>query len=338
MSIFDIPFLATTVAIIISWAMFATFCSLLCEAVAQIKAERGRFMKNYLFSQLNDIPNGINWASLVYLHGSIDLLSRDPAKPTNDIPPKLFAETLIEVVGNAHAVQSLLKNLSDAQGKQGLSSLTLKNFKGATQVLNPSDVMIFLNQAINSAELKAGRLADGTVSETEVYKLLVENIETWFQDLMGRLSLWYKKRTRERLFYLGVLVGTIINVDSIQLFSFYEENPTAKSAVIEAYERNEKEFSAMIDTVRIQKDTTVSSSDLKSLNVKLGRFAELSDSLQKAVMLPVGIQYNVYNKTPKGSSEIFYKIIGVLITGLAASFGAPFWFEVLRKIYATKKI
>src|SRR4051812_1873697 len=104
MNIFSITIVSIAISIIISWALFAIFCSILHEVFAQIKAERGRFMKEYLSRQLKDNSNGVNWASMLYLHGAVDLLSRTTNKPTSEISPRVFAESLIDVVGNSHIV------------------------------------------------------------------------------------------------------------------------------------------------------------------------------------------------------------------------------------------
>src|SRR3954470_23905103 len=111
---FSISVISVALAIIVSWAFFAMLCSFVHETIVQVKAERGRFMRKYLFKPLQDLPNGVNWASLLYLHGTIDLLSRDPAKPTNEIQPDVFSKTLIEVVGNAHIVQMELSALQQS--------------------------------------------------------------------------------------------------------------------------------------------------------------------------------------------------------------------------------
>src|SRR5438309_1236748 len=111
---FSISVISVAFAIIISWAFFAMLCSFVHETIVQVKAERGRFMRKYLFKQLQDLPNGVNWASLLYLHGTIDLLSRDPDKPTSEIQPDVFAKTLIEVVGSAHIVQMQLPALQQS--------------------------------------------------------------------------------------------------------------------------------------------------------------------------------------------------------------------------------
>lgn len=70
------------------------------------------------------------------------------------------------------------------------------------------------------------------------------------------------------------------------------------------------------------------------------------DSLQKATILPVGFDSSIVklaignreNKPPEINTFWFWfwKIIGVLISGFAASLGAPFWFDVLKKAYSVK--
>ena len=167
MNLSSIPFLATAIAIIISWALFAIFCSLLHEALTQVVAERGRFMRRYLLKQLQDLPNGINWATLLYLHGSIDLLTRVNNKPTSYIPPELFAKTLVEVVGNSHMVQAQIQELKKQGASRALTSTATKeftdeennyahaglyNFKAAVQLLKSSDLVEFFGQSLRVPE------------------------------------------------------------------------------------------------------------------------------------------------------------------------------------------
>lgn len=345
MNLFSIPIVATAIAIIISWALFAIFCSLLQEAVAQLKAERGRFMKQYLFSQLKDNPNGINWASLLYMHGAIDLLSRTANKPTNDISPRLFAQTLIEVVGNAQLVQMQIPALQKQQAAAGTSVYqqpTLYNFHAATQVLKPSDMVSFFNQAITAATIKAGKDAAGALNESDVYKNLQEHIENWYTEFSERLTLWYKKKTRQRLFMLGALLALIVNVDSIQLFSFYNDNADARNSVISYYQKNgdalSKLASSLNDSNKIKQPAT--DSLLKQAKV----FYNSVDSLKKMANLPIGYQYSILSKWKpvlknwdKDSwAKALWKLLGILMSGFAASVGAPFWFDILKKAYSSK--
>jgi len=154
MDLTQIPLLTTAIAIIIAWALFALFCSYLLEAVAQVVSARGRFLKRYLFKQLNDTFNHINWASLVYKHGTIAMLTRNTRKPTSDVSPELFAKTLIEVVGNTVIAPPVAV----------YNNAILNNFAAATNLMLSSDVMDMFKQSLAEAELKA--TVAGKVDET----------------------------------------------------------------------------------------------------------------------------------------------------------------------------
>jgi hypothetical protein len=292
------------------------------EAIAQIKAERGRFMKYYLHKQLWDEPNGINWASLLYLHGSIDLLSRAPDKPTNDIAPRLFAESLIETVGNVQLVQ-----MSDEAAEIAYNQPALANFCKAIQLLKPSDVMAFLKQSMNSAEMQA--LAQTPGNEGLVYENLVNNIQQWYVEFTQRLTTWYKKKTRQRLFILGALLGLMINIDSVQLFGVYKNTAGARESLINYYEKN----AVALEQLANRKDSGVNITQTKK---QIAGFQQKMDSLNKSIQLPVGIQYSFVLHPQQLWDAWILKLLGVLISGFAASFGAPFWFDVLKRYFSMK--
>ena len=50
------------------------------------------------------------------------------------------------------------------------------------------------------------------------------------------------------------------------------------------------------------------------------------DSLRKTANLPVGFEYSVFHQPVKWFYPLFLKLLGIIISGLAASFGGPFWF------------
>ncbi|WP_031529319.1 hypothetical protein [Dyadobacter crusticola] len=351
----DIPILTTALAIVVSWALFALFCSYILEAMIQIIAERGKFMKDYLYKQLMDNVNGINWADRIYSHGTVDLLSRDAKKPSNEISPKLFAETLIEVVGSSLIVQSQISNLHANGVIVGYQSALLKNFKYATLVLKQSDLVSLFRQAMNYAELKSATGPGGAINEVELHNYLVEYLEKWFGEFTQRLTLWYKKLTRQRLFLLGALVALVINVDSIELFKFYENNPRAAAEVVRFYKEHPDFYDDSISSAQLQ--STIASVPLTKaqtnmLQSRLTALLQLESTpaqtrlkgelrqLIRETKLPIGLQYNLFqDKSNPQQTEGFWrdvliKLMGILISGFAASFGAPFWFDLLKK--ATK--
>src|SRR5258706_3700527 len=335
-----IPIVAIAISVVISWALFAILCSIVHEAFAQIKAERGRFMKEYLSRQLKDNSNGVNWASMLYLHGSVDLLSRAANKPTSEIPSRVFAETLIEVVGSAHVVQS---KAEEVMTNINYKHPSLRNFKAATMVLLPSDVVGFLKQVLNSAEMATSSdiltNSNSSINESQIYATLVQNIETWYDGLMGRLSLWYQKKTKMRLFLLGVLIAILINVDSIQLFNHFNNDPNARAAVINYYEKNVSTLTSYEDKLKANQGKDSVTNTLLLVSRQINEYTGKLDSLRKTANLPIGFEYNIFHPKSRSNSfrSILFKILGLLTSGLAASFGAPFWFDVLKKAYSIKK-
>ena len=286
-------------------------------------------MKNYLLKQLQDLPNGVNWASLLYMHGPVDLLTREDNKPTNTITSRLFAESIIEVVGNAHLVKAKLNSMQDEFKNENNS---LQKFKLAVDVLKKSDVVSFFKQSIANAEMKAMN-ANGTIDESAAYQHLLDNLENWYSQFVDRLTLWYKKKTRVGLFILGALLGLLVNVDSVQLFGFYNQYPSAKDEIINYYQNNAASLTALSKHIDSMNNNLTSSPQFDSLYKLTKNYVQRTDSLTKATALPVGWQYNIFHKQNNNES-VWLKIIGILLSGFAASFGAPFWFELLKKIYS----
>ena len=319
MNIFDIPLLSTAISIVIAWALFSMLCSLVHELISQLKGERGRFMKQYMFAQLRDIPNGLNWGSLIYLQGNIDLLSRAPEKPSSELPPEELAKALISSVENLHVP-------GDADQITTNSLFNVETFAARLDLLKPSDVVRFMKQAASDAVLKCS-VDEPTKRSGLTYAALVENLTKWFETFDKRLSLWYKKKTKERLFILGLLVAFFINVDSVQLFKYFNLNPEARKDVQQFYKNEvQKKQQSMLDSIEMGKiNRDMSTSYIKAL-----------DSVSNAHNMQFGYEYNIlsknFSRTAK-PTDYMIKFLGIVISAFAASMGAPFWFELLKNVY-----
>lgn len=340
MSVHLPPVFYTALSILICWALFAILCSLVNEAIVQLKAERGRFMKAYLEKQLFDRPNGVNWATLLYGHGSIDSLIRSSNKPLDVISPRLFAETLVDSVANAYLVKIHADNGSQSPR---YNQPVMQRFYIATQMLVRSDIVNMLRQALASAELKTGWNGDAANCQT-VYNQLVENIADWYTAMEGRLTIWYKKKTRQRLFILGCVLATLLNADSIQLFEHFNRDEQAREALLAYYRANapspEDPYGAAFRVTTDPSPATGRERPLAAARTKSD--LQLLDSISGSAELPVGpaaLRRSVYaGQSGLDWSAVFWKVIGILISGFAASVGAPYWFQILKKTAGTKPI
>ena len=141
-----------------------------------------------------------------------------------------------------------------------------------------------------------------------------ENIEGWYNDSMERLSGWYKRRSQAVIFAIALAVTLVLNVDSIRIFNTLYSDATVRAAVVAAAER------------AAQQPASAPTGDRSPLT----QIDELQQELQQ-LNLPVGwgdAQLRPDFGTPFSALAA---IVGWLLTALAVTQGAPFWFDMLNK-------
>jgi hypothetical protein len=129
---------------------------------------------------------------------------------------------------------------------------------------------------------------------------------------MERVSGWYKRYTRLVLFVIGIVLVIAVNADTVNVATFLWRDPQLRAAVAN-------------EATSIAK----SPDGLTSTNgqEELAKIEQLK--------LPLGWTANASATDPQGLPGTFpgwlYKVIGLLLTAVALTFGAPFWFDLLKK-------
>lgn len=150
-----------------------------------------------------------------------------------------------------------------------------------------------------------------------------QSIEDWYNVAMDRVSGTYKRRTQYVLFTLGFVAAIAVNADSVAVIERLSTSKTLSAVVAAAAEQYQK--------------NTPGSSPQQTLETTLGTLDKLG--------LPIGWTgpgegnlLLVGNENPLGAGGRLLKIhwLGWLITGLAVSFGAPFWFDVLNRFMTVR--
>jgi len=144
---------------------------------------------------------------------------------------------------------------------------------------------------------------------------VLKNIEDWFDDSMDRISGWYRRQAQWILLITAFVLACAINADTLSLAVNLWQNPELRQEITAAADRYMEE--AKNKVVPEKPD------DLKKA------FNQLQDQLNQVekISLPLGWSETTL---PKGYQWII-KIIGIVITALASSLGAPFWFDLLNK-------
>jgi len=162
------------------------------------------------------------------------------------------------------------------------------------------------------------------VLQNPQFKTDQQRLEAWYEQSMNRVSGWYKRTTQIRVFVLAAGVTLLMNADTLRILDTLWNNPTRSAVLIEdAKVRLQKGRPDAQTQAASPSDNDVIAQQEKQL---LGQVA--------------GWQGDWYKDWPGHTTAGFWCWIwyllknrfgGGLITILAVSLGAPFWFDTLSK-------
>jgi hypothetical protein len=209
-------------------------------------------------------------------------------------------------------INSLFKGTYNAAAAKGLFSkrnlpsyIPSKNF--ALALIDMKNAGVNLPQNIKDA-LKAFE----TVAGQDVAQLQL-HIEEWYNGAMDRVSGWYKRRSQWIVLTLGLAAAIAVNADCIDI---------AKRLSTDSNLRQSVERMA---------ETTVKTNPVNDQRTPLDRIKDDLASLD-GIGLPLG-----WGKQHAAAMEMVkLHWAGWLLTALAISLGAPFWFDMLNKIMVVR--
>jgi hypothetical protein len=189
-----------------------------------------------------------------------------------------------------------------------------------------------------------------------------KSVCSWFNDVMDHASGWYKRNTQRILMVIALVLCTVNNVDTISLVGHLSTDPQMRVAA-------GKEAREFLNTSGPAQNTLppASAADTKSAANPIERALEYKAAADVTTLplwwtktewsnLLYTVKYIESNvdiadaikfpgKSPAGEkgttavyrfspnySWLLAKFTGLLISILAVSMGAPFWFDVLNKL------
>jgi hypothetical protein len=147
-------------------------------------------------------------------------------------------------------------------------------------------------------------------------------IEGWFNDAMDRVSGWYKRRTQLWTIILATLLTVVANADTTHIAQRLWTDPVLRSAVVEeAKVRAQKPGPTISVEYEDEDDPTKSTVTRSEGNQVSAQEGQVLGQL-------LGWRGTLQDNTWKDWLE---RLLGWLMTILALSMGAPFWFDILNK-------
>jgi hypothetical protein len=313
------PIVEIALSMVFVYAAVSVFCSGINEIIAEKVGRRGRFLREGLLNAIMD-----RWMYLrITTHPVIWSLYRDvPGKPRppSYIPGNAFSTAALETI--------LLKAAQLAGARPGAAPAA-PTFDGVREALVQcrragyylADALLPLVDAANGDLAGAKR-----------------NIENWYEGMMDRVSGWYKRRTQWLLFGIGLVVAVLGNVDTIQIMTALGRSASLRGAVATMAEDAVRagdiggapEDTPALDRIRAVSDRLA---ELEPLGLPVGfscltraRAAGVTDTLSACWA----------NVKAEGTARWPLKAVGWLLTALAVSLGAPFWWQLLSRLVSLR--
>lgn len=340
--------LDVAIGILFVYLLLSLLCSALNEFVEGFLKLRAVDLEQGIRELLND-HSGSDLAKKIYDHHLIYSLFRgsyDPGKIRNAsktnvdnkkkrytrgsdlpsyIPSRNFALALMDVIlfptpakneapaatGSSGAIAPLKDN---STANSGNNRNPLTELRNAVNSMTNTKVKDALNTIINAAGDDVMKAREG--------------IENWYNSSMDRVAGWYKRRVQRIVFFMGFFIAITMNVDTFAIFrNLANDRPLRSAIVAHAQSIREQKTDTLTPTDKIR--SNVNSLLQLGLPVGWGWRSELNDSEDAITNL---------SAIPPRSSGLnwFLKLVGWLVTGLAVSLGAPFWFDMLNKVMVVR--
>lgn len=310
--------LEVAIGLVFAWLVLSLATMQVQEWVSALLAWRAEFLQKAILNMLGDE----RLVERFYAHPLIRSISPPGKRPgevarPSYVPVQRFAAALLDIFFSAGkessegglSVQMLVQGMQTVRSEYPLLGAVL-------DTLFPN-----LEARLMRGELTLAQLRNG--------------LETWFNDAMERLSGAYKRHAQKWAFVFGLVLALLFNVDSAQIARQLWREPTLRQAIVQQA------------SVQLTADPAANLSQAQeyverlSLPVGWSVAMPLPDqacgwTVGEAVYpaIWVGGECRILSALPRMDDPWGWlvKLLGVLLSGAAAAQGAPFWFDLLRRL------
>jgi hypothetical protein len=274
-----------------------------------------------------------------YNPGKVDARTKRYARGSNlpsYIPSRNFALALMDLMLPANSAAGGISTLSGAAGATAVPPAASKP-PGATSAvaapLTPTAPKSLqpLRDAISRIDnknLKHALLPLVDAAGDDVSKAR-ENIESWYDSAMDRVSGWYKRRVQWIILGLGLAVAIVVNADTITISNSRSRDVSMRNSLVEAAKEYAKADPSPLPLSPNPDDKI--DACRKNENSSECRVARNLSQIRQ-LGLPVGWDPGDIRTVPSTFEGWATKVLGWFLTAAAISLGAPFWFDLLNKI------
>ena len=233
--------------------------------------------------------------------------SSDGKARTKNIPAHVFSQAVVELAGAG----------VDAAASGSAALADIRNAVAGTRLHEPVETAI--------------REAAGDIAEFR------RSLEAWFDARMDALSHLYKMWSKWILVFVGLALAFVIDINPITTVNLLRKDAAladVTAAQAEQFLKTHSESSGA-SACRSTNDNTQADEDAKPFANAQKCYEQVRDAIARTRQLPPPLNFHHPFKT---SQETWFEyLFGCLLGGIAIAFGAPFWFDTLRKLMTLRQ-
>ncbi|MBL1215417.1 MAG: hypothetical protein HND52_18770 [Ignavibacteriae bacterium] len=301
---FGSEILEIAIGLIFIYMLLSLFASTINEIIAKLFSLRGRNLRKAIHFMFDEEDTQFQ----------IQRFFNDP------LIKKLSARPILDKLG--------IKSPTDYLPKNTFSKILTKAIFKSNEDNIPIETLekhideMFPQKGDSNRILK--RLVRDSAGNIEKLK---NNLENWYDDIMDVATEWYKSKVRVILFFIGFAFCILFNADTIKIVNSLSVNPEVRKALVSQAEELSKNY--------VEADTSKTLDELKvemqNLNMQI---SDASSLLGLGWSFESGMSF--WGKLGFIFQNIPNRIWGWIITSLAISLGASFWFNFLQRVINLK--
>jgi hypothetical protein len=337
--------LDVAIGIAFVYLFLSLICSVINEGIAAVFSLRSKNLVAGIDSLLSGskLPDGRPVVELLYSHGLIRGLYKDP-------PPDVIAKArAASPIGKLQDQTEALAEKAEALGHQlhiPVLGIVKQWFFVNLPAYIPSPVFATAlidiisppdpsrARDLNDVREAIDKLPPGPVRQAlmslvaDTQKDVKEfqgKVEGWFNDSMDRASGWYKHRAQNILLCIALFLTVLLNVDTLKLAQSLWTNPVARQATEQLAQQYVDANKGGLKPPQTPADSKAAIADLTSQAKEITYWTQ---------QLPFAFGWQ--ERPPMRLLFWLETLTGWLITTLALSLGAPFWFDTLNKFMVVR--
>jgi hypothetical protein len=324
---FNSPILDFSLSLIFLILLFSLLVSWIMGFIASRFNRKGRHLKKMLKIMLGG-SEGVNWTSRLYNHPLIESLSVRYNRITSYIPEDTFAEVMTDLIveeGREYTIKQ------DPETKK----YTYREKRGS---LDEDLAKGLRNMPESDLKRTLQMYYDQSGGEPATFS---EALRRWYAEYMKRVNHTYGRRLRVPLIILGIITALMFNIDMFHISKRLWTDANLRENVVIAAE-SFRQGTNNIDSLELRRELFRDYKNSLDLPVGWGEVVRSSgkehhEYSSKNVFQRARMVFDTYAEERSLWWQLFVKLTGIILSGFIVSFGAPFWFDLLKKITRIRK-